>query len=89
MLCHNDLQNRYAVDVYNRFEALSEQMVEPSTDDIYEALIATNAEVAGNIPAKKRKRKEIISELSHVDISDDYFNKIFQIIFQFLLANFL
>ena len=36
---------------------LSEQMTEPSTDDIYEALIATNAEIAGNIPPKKRKRK--------------------------------
>ena len=62
MLRDNDLQNRHAVDVYNRYEALSEQMVEPSTDDRYEALIAANAEVAENILPKKRKRKGIVFE---------------------------
>ena len=37
-------------------------MTEPSTDARYEALIAANAEVAENIPPKKRKRKGIIFE---------------------------
>ena len=62
VLCDNDLQNRYAVDVYNRYEALSKQMTEPSTNDRYEALIAANAEVAENIPPKKIKRKGIVFE---------------------------
>ena len=53
VLCDNDLQNRYAADVYNRYEALSKQMTEPSTDDRCEALIAANAEVAENILPKK------------------------------------
>ena len=37
-------------------------MTETSTDDRYEALIATNAEVAENILPKKRKRKGIVFE---------------------------
>ena len=62
VLCDKDLQNRYAIDVYNRYETLSKQMTETSTDDRYEALIATNAEVAENILPKKRKRKGIVFE---------------------------
>ena len=62
MLCDNDLQNRYAIYVYNRYEALSEQMAEPSTDDRYEALVAANAKVAENILPKERRRKGILFE---------------------------
>ena len=57
VLCDNDLQNRYVVDVYNRYKALSEKMTQPITDDRYEALIVANANVAENILPKKRKRK--------------------------------
>ena len=59
VLCDNDLQSRYVTDVYNRYEALSEKMTEPLTDDRYEALIIANAEEAKNIQPKKRKRKGI------------------------------
>ena len=54
VLCDNNLQNQYDVDVYNRYKALSEQMTEASTDDRYKALIAVNAEVATNILPKNR-----------------------------------
>ena len=62
MLCDNDLQNRYAVDVYDRYKALSEKIIEPSTDDRYEALVTAYAEVAENILPKKRKRNRIVFE---------------------------
>ena len=63
LLCNNNQQNWYSVDVYNNFEALSEQLTEPSTDDRYEALIAANAEAGENILPKKRKRKGIVFEI--------------------------
>ena len=62
MLFGNGLQNWYAVNVYNHYEALSEQMTETSTDDRYEALIGANAEVAKNILPNKRKIKGIVFE---------------------------
>ena len=49
----------FAVGVYNRYEALSEQMKELSTDNRYEALIGANANVAEIILLRKRKRKGI------------------------------
>ena len=33
VLCDNNLQNQYDVDVYNRYKALLEKITEPSTDD--------------------------------------------------------
>ena len=63
VLCDNDLQNRYAVEVYNHYKAQLERMTEPSTDDRYEALIAANAEVAKIFYLRREKEKELSLKL--------------------------
>ena len=54
-----NLRNQYAVEVYNRFSALStSQITSDNVDDVYDQLIKVNKEVALSVLPKKPKRSK-------------------------------
>ena len=55
----DDMKERYAVSVYNRYQALTNEIAEETCDERYTNLITANKEIALSTLPKKRKKKDI------------------------------